>query len=87
MLKTVGENEEFVSLILAARQDSELRNRLVSILSLASFHRRSLLNTFLHELRMKQAPDSLVNAITCLLDDAVAAEALAAIQREHGASR
>ena len=73
--KSVGRNETFVTLIRVAREDKEIGNQLVGILMQSSFHRKSLLNDMINEMRFRSAPVEFVNAIACLLDDAVAAKA------------
>jgi len=78
--RSVGDDDAFALLIMAARDDREFRDQITAILSLAGFHRGSLLNTLLQELRMKQAPAGLVRAVAYLPDDAVAERALAALK-------
>lgn len=79
--QTVGDDDAFARLIIAAQDDREFRDQLTAILSLAGFHRRSLLNTLLHELGMKQAPEELVRSVGYLLDEAVADRALATLKK------
>jgi len=74
--RSVGEDKAFVNLIRVAQDDPKIRAKLVKILSLDKFHRESLLNTFLEEIRLKGAPKEFVSAIATLLDDAVAQRAL-----------
>ena len=76
----IGDDDGFAILILAARDDEDFRAQLTAILSLEDFHRRSLLNTLLQELRMKQAPEDLIRSIGYLLDDAVARRASATLK-------
>jgi len=74
--RSVGEDKAFVNLIRVAQGDPKIRAKLLKILSLDKFHRESLLNTFLEEIRLKGAPKEFVSAIATLLDDAVAQRAL-----------
>lgn len=74
--RSVGENKTFVNLIRVAQEDPKIRAKLLKILSLDKFHRESLLNTSLEEMRLKGAPKEFVSAISTLLDDAVAQRAL-----------
>ena len=74
--KSVGENKAFVNLIRLAQEDPKIRAKLLKILSLDKFHRESLLNTSLEEMRLKGAPKEFVSGISTLLDDAVAQRAL-----------
>jgi len=79
--ESVGDNETFVRLIQAAMEDQELQSKLVAILSLDKFSRKSVLNTFLGEMRLKQAPQEFVAAIASLLDDGIAKRALEILKR------
>lgn len=68
--------EALATLIRAAQQDADFREQLVNLLSLDAFNRHSALNTFLDQLRLKQAPARLESAIAMLLDDKVAEKSL-----------
>lgn len=72
---SVAEQEMFVSLIRTAREDADVRGRLRAILHQPAFHRKSMLNTLIGELKMQSAPAEFIQAIACLLDDAVARKA------------
>ena len=78
--KSVGDNETFVQLIRVAMEDDDLRSQLVCILSLDTFNRQSALNSFLEEMRLKQAPQEFIVAIGSFLDDCVAERALAILK-------
>lgn len=80
--KTVGENDGFVNLIRVAQEDDEIRNRLLAILGQPEFQRKSLLNTFVRDMKFKSAPSELISAIQCLLNDAVAERALDLLKKE-----
>jgi len=72
---TVGDNQAFVTLLAAARNDRQLSRSLLAILSLPSFQRHSLLNSMLQEMMLRSEEADLIAAVTALLDDAVAARA------------
>ena len=63
-------------MMAVAKEDVEIRSKLLGLLSLDSFNRKSALNTFVEEIRLRQAPRKFINAIAYLLDDRIAAEAL-----------
>jgi hypothetical protein len=67
-----SQNETFIRLIRIAGEDPAFRKRLVSILSLPPFHRQSLINTVLEEMRLQGEPSRHREAFACLLDDGVA---------------
>ena len=70
--KSVGDNDAFVTLIRVAQDDPEVHATLVAILRQPPFHRKSLLNTLLQDMRAEGAPKNLISAMTELLDDSVA---------------
>ena len=73
--KTVGDNEIFVTLIRVAQEDPDVKKTLSGILGQPPFHRKSLLNTLIEEMKLKGAPVDFVSAIRALLDDDVAQKA------------
>jgi hypothetical protein len=74
--RSVAEDEAFVTLIRFAQEAADVRNQLLSLLSLDGFNRESALNTLVDDLRLKKAPKELVSAIASLLDDDVAEKTL-----------
>lgn len=79
--KTVGDNDAFVTLVRVAQDDPEIRATLVGILRQPPFHRKSLLNSLIQDMRAQGAPASLISALGELLDDAVAEKVTDAIVR------
>jgi hypothetical protein len=77
--QSVAENEAFVTLVQVGQEDPEVRQQLTAILRLDNFNRKSALNTFIEQMRLKQAPKEFLSAIACLLDDAVAEKVLETI--------
>ncbi len=77
--KSVGDNDAFVTLVRVAQDDSETRTMLTAILRQPPFHRKSLVNTLIQDMRAQGAPRNLISAITELLDDAVAKKVADAI--------
>lgn len=74
--KFAGQNDPFVTLIRVAQEDTEIRERLFTILSQNKFNRESILNSYLEDMRLNQAPQDFISAIACLLDDDIAEKAL-----------
>ena len=79
--KSVGDNEAFVTLIRVAQDDPEVHATLAAILRQPPFHRKSLLNTVLQDMKARSAPKHLISAMTELLDDAVAEKVAEVILR------
>ncbi len=69
-------DEPFVTIIQVARESPEIRDTLLSILEKPEFHRESLLNTLIEEMRFKGAPTALVSGVAELLKPEVADKAL-----------
>ena len=72
---TVGDNETFLTLVLAAREDPALSHSLLAVLSLPSFQRQSLLSSILQEMTLRSEEAELIAAVAALRDDGVAAKA------------
>jgi hypothetical protein len=81
--RSIAENEDFITLIRVAQEDSEIKSQLSSILALDAFNRKSALNTFLEELRLRQAPKGFISAIATLLDEEVAEQVLEILTTEN----
>ncbi len=75
----IAENETFVRLIQAAQDDPEFRGKLIAILSLDSFNRKSVLHAFIENMRRDSVPEDLIASLAGLLDDDVAELALKVI--------
>jgi len=74
--KTVLSHEAFLRLMQIARENEEIRKKLINILVLDEFNKSSALNTFIEEMRQQNAPVEFITAIACLLDPKVAEKAL-----------
>jgi hypothetical protein len=73
--QTVGDNEAFVTLVSAAREDRDLQRTLSRILSLPTFQRNSILSSMIQEMVLRAEEADLIAAVSALLDDDVAAKA------------
>lgn len=82
--KSIIENEKFITLMKLAREEPDVRKRIKGLCSLDGFNRRSLLNTWLDELRLRGAPKDFREALSFFLDDAVAKKALELILESEG---
>lgn len=69
----VAENEAFIYMILAAQDDKTMRDRILALARLDSFHRKSLINSLITDMRMQGKKGILLaSAIECLKDDDIA---------------
>ncbi len=76
-------DETFIRLIQVAIEDKEIKNRLVSILSLEKEKRNFALKIWLQEMRFKKAPEDFITAISYFLENDVAEKALKIISGQE----
>ena len=81
--KSIVENEKFITLMKLAREEPYVGKRIKGLCSLDGFNRRSLLNTWLEELRLQGAPKDFREALAFFLDDAVAEKVLELILKSE----
>ena len=73
--RTVAEVDGFVDLLMAACNDPKINATLARLLSMPDEKRRGLVHTWVSDLLIEKAPKDLVQAVACLMDDAVAEKA------------
>jgi hypothetical protein len=78
----ISQNEDFIRLVQVIKEEPQIRQILKSILGLDNFNRKSALNTWLEELKLKQAPKKFRSALSCLLDDDIARKTLDIIREQ-----
>jgi len=71
-MRTNTKTENLEELIRITCNDKLIKKRILDVLKLSSFERRSVLNQWLEELRLRQAPKNLMNLLSSLFDDTVA---------------
>ncbi len=76
-------DETFIRLIQVANEDKEIRNKLITILSLDKEKRKFMLNTWLQEMKYKKAPSDFLTSISYFLDDDIAERALKIISGQE----
>ena len=74
-----SEFESFEKLIQVMRDDPLINEKVIQVLQLNSFQRRSVLNSLLEQLRIHHASENLMSALSCLFDDKIAVEVLTLI--------
>ena len=67
-----ADNDRFVALIQTAMEDETINRRVKAIVSIESFHRKSLLNSLIADMKLRSATSDLIQAFGYLLDDGVA---------------
>ncbi len=72
---TFGEVEGFIDMLLAACEDPNMNATLEMLLSLPDDKRKAIVHRLLDRLKEKHAPQALVDAMACLLDDGAAEKA------------
>ena len=73
--RSVAEIDGFVSLLAAACNDSKINATLERLLAMPDEKRKGLVHTWVTDLIVEEAPKDLVQAVACLMDDAVAEKA------------
>lgn len=73
--RTVADVEGFVSLLMAACDDPKINATLERLLSMPDEKRQGLVHTWVTDLLIEEAPRDLVQAVACLMDDAIAEKA------------
>ena len=76
----IVDNPEFIQFVQVAKESADIKQMLESILKLNSFHRKSALNTWLHQLHLQRAPQHFITSLSWLLDDKIAAKTLKILQ-------
>jgi len=75
--------ESFGTLVEIMRDDKDINEKVMAVLRLDSFKRRTILNNWLEQLRIQKAPQNLLNALSCLFDDKIARQVLKFIKNHH----
>ena len=73
--RSVGDVAGFITLLRAACDDKSMNDALDKLLSMPDERRKAFVHSWVSDLLVKQAPANFVEAIACLLDDAVAEQA------------
>ena len=73
--RSVAEIEGFVNLLAAACNDSRINTTLERLLAMPDERRKGMVHVWVTDLIVEEAPTDLVEAIACLMDDAVAEKA------------
>jgi small-conductance mechanosensitive channel len=76
-------SQSFASLLQVIKADEEIKARVIQLLKSNSFTRRLLLNKWLEQLRRRQAPEKLIQALSCLFDDNISKNVLALINNHQ----
>ena len=75
--------ESFERLLQAVHYDPLIKQKIVNILKMDSYPRRIVLSNWLEQLRRKQAPEKLIQALSCLFDDNISKNVLALINNHQ----
>lgn len=79
--RSVAEVEGFVSLLMAACNDSKVNATLERLLSMPDDKRRNLVHVWVSDLLIEGAPRDFIQAVGCLMDDAIAERAYEVIYK------
>ena len=67
-----AQNETFISLISAAKEDQEFANRLLMLTRLPDVERKARVLQVVEDCKTQHAPDDFINALLLLGEEAVA---------------
>lgn len=84
MNKDTG-SEEISFLVQTALEDPVIKQRILELLQLNLFERRSVLNIWLEQLRLRDASEELLYVFSCLFDDTIAQKTLSLIKKSKQA--
>jgi hypothetical protein len=77
--RSVAEVQGFIDLLMAACNDAKINATLERLLAMPDARRQGLVHAWVTDLIVEEAPKELVEAVACLMDDAVAEKAYAVI--------
>jgi hypothetical protein len=73
--RSVAEIEGFVGLLRAACEDPQINATLERLLAMPDSKRQGVLHAWVTDLLIADAPQEFVQAVACLMDDAIAEKA------------
>ena len=73
--RSVAEVQGFIDLLMAACNDAKINATLERLLAMPDERRKGLVHAWVTDLIIEEAPKDLVQAVACLMDDAVAEKA------------
>ncbi len=73
--RSVGDIDGFITLLRVACETPSVNNTLEKLLSMPDERRQVLVHNWVNDLIVKQAPKDFIEAVACLLDDAVSEKA------------
>ena len=79
--RSVAEVQGFIDLLMAACNDAKINATLERLLELPDEKRQGLVHAWVTDLIIEEAPKDLVEAVACLMDDAVAEKAYEVIYK------
>ncbi len=79
--RSVAEIEGFVGLLKAACEDPQINATLERLLVMSDQQRQGVVHAWVTDLLIAEAPREFVQAVACLIDDAIAEKAYEVIYR------
>src|SRR5262245_5637834 len=73
--RTFGDVDAFINMLVAACEDDAMNETLQILLAQPDERRKAIVHRLLDRLRERKAPQPLIEAMACLLDDAAAEKA------------
>jgi len=88
--RSVADIDAFVDLLKAACADEKINTTLQRLLEMPDAKRQGVVHAWVTDLMIAEAPREFIEAVACLMDDAVAEKAYEAIyqcRREDGTDK
>ncbi|MBI4294160.1 MAG: hypothetical protein HY661_21995 [Betaproteobacteria bacterium] len=79
--RSVAEIESFITMLRVACEDAKINSQLQNLLAMPDAQRRSLIDAWISDLIIAEAPKDFIAAIACLADDRVAEKVFEVIFR------
>jgi hypothetical protein len=79
--RSVAEVQGFIDLLMAACNDAKINATLERLLAMPNDSRQGRVHAWVTDLIIEKAPQQLVEAVACLMDDAVAEKAYEVIYK------
>jgi len=73
---SIADNEDFIRLVQVAMEEPDIKKKMETLLSLDSFNRKSMINTWIEELKLQKAPEKFIEGISALTDNGIAKKVL-----------
>jgi len=83
MKNKITDNQDFIRFIQAASVDQDLKQRILNLLALDKFNRKSVMNTMINEMRLSNESSDFIEILFFLTDDSIAKQTVRILQDDE----